>query len=328
MDRHGFKMFGELAIISGRANPALAQDIADALHVPLLDRDIIDFDNENIFVQLQQSVRAQDVFIIQPTCSPVNNNIMELLILLDTVRRASAGRITAVMPFFAYARSDKKDMPRVPITARLIADMVSTAGADRFMTVDLHAGQIQGFFSITGDELTVFPLLSRYFAEKRIPNLTVVAADLGFAKKARNFAEALGVPVAFVEKRRRGPETEDFTVIGDVQGSNVLIVDDEVDRGTTMCEAANILREHGARDVYACFVHATFSNGAPERMRCVGFKEIVCTDTQPITERKQLPNMTVIHLGPWLARIIDAVHRGLSVGKAISDYQNLGLHID
>jgi ribose-phosphate pyrophosphokinase len=241
MERRGFKMFGELAIISGRANPALSKDIADALHVPLLKVDINEFDNENIFVQLQESVRAQDVFIIQPTCSPVNNNIMELLILLDTVRRASAGRITAVIPFFAYARSDKKDMPRVPITARLVADMISTAGADRFMTVDLHAGQIQGFFNITGDELTVFPLLSRYFAEKKIPDLVVVAADLGFAKKARNFAEALGVPVAFVEKRRRGPQTEGLTVIGDVQGCNALIVDDEVDRGTTISDAAHIL---------------------------------------------------------------------------------------
>jgi ribose-phosphate pyrophosphokinase len=328
MEKRGFKMFGELAIISGRGNPALAKDIAESLQVPLLETEITAFDNENIFVQLKQSVRAQDVFIIQPTCSPVNDNLVELLILLDTVRRASAGRITAVMPFFAYARSDKKDMPRVPITARLIADMISTAGADRFMTVDLHAGQIQGFFNITGDELTVFPLLSRYFSAKQIPDLTVVAADLGFAKKARNFAEALGVPVAFVEKRRKGPQTEDFAVIGEVKGCNVLIVDDEVDRGTTMCDAAHILRDNGAKDVYACFVHATFSDGAAERMRRANFKEVVCTDTQPITEGKQLPNMTVIHLGPWLARIIDAVHRGLSVGKALKEYQQLDLTID
>jgi ribose-phosphate pyrophosphokinase len=328
MDKRGFKMFGELAIISGRGNPALAQDIANELQVPLLETKITAFDNENIFVQLQQSVRAQDVFIIQPTCSPVNDNVMELLILLDTVRRASAGRITAVMPFFAYARSDKKDMPRVPITARLIADMISTAGADRFMTVDLHAGQIQGFFSINGDELTVFPLLSRYFAQKRLPSLTVVAADLGFAKKARNFAEALGVPVAFVEKRRRGGETECITVIGEVKGRNVLIVDDEVDRGTTISDAAHILRDNGARDVYACFVHATFSADARERMQQANFAEIVCTDTQPITDHKRLPNMTVIRLGPWLARIIDAVHRGLSVGQALSDYQQASLNID
>jgi len=328
MDKRGFKMFGELAIISGRGNPELAQEIADALGVSLLETTIKAFENENIFVQLQQSVRAQDVFVIQPTCSPVNDNVMELLILLDAVRRASAGRITAVMPFFAYARSDKKDMPRVPITARLIADMISTAGADRFMTVDLHAGQIQGFFSINGDELTVFPLLSRYFADKRIKDLTIVAADLGFAKKARNFAEALGVPVAFVEKRRMGDTTECFTVIGEVKDRNVLIVDDEVDRGTTMTDAAHKLRDEGAKDVYACFVHATFSGDAPERMRQANFKEIVCTNSQPITGSKLLPNMTVIRLGPWLARIIDAVHRGLSVGKALSDYQQVGLEID
>ena len=206
--------------------------------------------------------------------------------------------------------------------------MISVAGADRFMTVDLHAGQIQGFFSITGDELTVFPLLSHYFVEKQIPDLTVVAADLGFAKKARNFAEALGAPVAFVEKRRKGSQTEDLGVIGEVEGRNVLIVDDEVDRGTTMCDAARTLRGYGAKDVYACFVHATFSKDAPQRMAAAEFKEIVCTDTQPITKRKRLPNMTVIRLGPWLACIIDAVHRGLSVGQALSDYQQLNLSID
>ncbi len=196
------KIYGELALIAGSGNPELAQEISQALGVPLHKVKITVFSNENIFIQLQETVRSMDVFIIQPTCSPVNYNLMELLIMIDTVKRASAGRITAVIPFYAYARSDKKDMPRVPITARLVADMITVAGADRVMTVDLHAGQIQGFFNIPVDELSAFPLLSEYVRRLGIPNLAVVAADLGFAKKARNFAEVLGAPVAFVEKRR------------------------------------------------------------------------------------------------------------------------------
>ena len=317
----GGKLYGELVLISGSGNPELAQEISAAINVPLLDTRVTVFSNENIFIQLQQSVRSKDVFIIQPTCSPVNHNIMELLIMIDTVKRASAGRITAVMPFFAYARSDKKDQPRVPITARLIADMIAAAGADRFMTVDLHAGQIQGFFSMPGDELTTFQLLSRYFAEKQILDLVIVAADLGFAKKARNFALSLGAPVAFVEKRREGGQTESLTVIGDVRDKNVIIVDDEVDRGTTIAGDAHILHQAGAKDVYACFVHPTLSDHATELLAAAHFKEIVCTNTEPIPPHKMLPNLTVIHLGPWLSEIIDAVNQGLSVGKRISEYQ-------
>ncbi|MGI5917097.1 MAG: ribose-phosphate diphosphokinase [Anaerolineae bacterium] len=317
---NGVTIYGEIALIAGSGNPQLARDISASLGIPLLDVDITVFSNENIFIQLQQSVRSQDVFIIQPTCSPVNYNIMELLIMIDTVRRASAGRITAVIPYFSYARSDKKDKPRVPITARLVADMITAAGANRFMVVDLHAGQIQGFFDIPGDEISAFPLLSRYFVQKNIPDLVVVAADLGFAKKARNFAEALHAPVAFVEKRRSGDETESLSVIGDVKGKNVLIVDDEVDRGTTLIGAACILREQGARDVYACFVHPTFSDNAEERLARADLREIVCTDTEPIHHKERLPNLTVIHLGPWLANIIAAVHRGHSVGNTLREY--------
>jgi len=192
------KMYGELAIFGGSGNPALTQEICDYLQVPQSQAEIIDFPNENIFVRLRQSVRGRDVFLIQPACSPVNRNIMELLIMIDTLRRASAGRITAVIPFYAYGRSDKKDQPRVPITARLIADMITVAGADRWMTIDLHAGQIQGFFSIPGDEITAFNILSDYFVKKNLRHAVVVTADLGFAKKGRNFAEKLGLPLAFV----------------------------------------------------------------------------------------------------------------------------------
>ncbi len=315
------KIYGELALISGSGNQLLAHEISAALEQPLHQVQITRFSNENTFVQLKESVRSMDVFIIQPTCSPVNDNVMELLIMIDTVRRASAGRITAVMPFFAYARSDKKDQPRVPITARLIADMIASAGADRFMTVDLHAGQIQGFFDMPGDELTAFPLLSHYFRKKNIPDLVVVAADLGFAKKARNIAQSLKAPVAFVEKRRHGEQTECLTVIGEVSGKNVLIVDDEVDRGTTLVGAVHSLRDAGAKDVYCCFVHATFSDRAVERLVAAELKEIVCTNTQPIPPEKQLPNMTIIHLGDWLGRVIDAVHRGLSVGRTLAEFE-------
>jgi ribose-phosphate pyrophosphokinase len=317
---NGVKIYGELVLIAGEANLPLARAISRSLGIPLHDRTITVFPNENIFVQLNQSVRSTDVFIIQPTCSPVNDNIMQLLILIDTVRRASAGRITAVMPFYSYARSDKKDMPRVPITARLIADMITNAGADRFMCIDLHAGQIQGFFGITGDELTAFPLLWEYIRRKEIKDLVIVAADLGFAKKARNVAEALQAPVAFIEKRRIGTDTEAKNVIGDVAGKNVVIVDDELDSGGTMVGAANILRHEGAQDIYACFVHPTFSKGAVELLASTDFCEIICTDTQPIPPEKRLPNLTVLCLGPWLARVIDAVHRGLSVGRTLQDY--------
>ncbi len=318
---NGLKIYGEIALIAGSGNPELAQEISDALGVPLLERSITVFPNENIFIQLHQTVRSKDVFIIQPTCSPVNYNVMELLIMIDTVRRASAGRITAVMPFFAYARSDKKDMPRVPITARLVADLIYTAGADRFMVVDLHAGQIQGFFNMPGDELSAFPLLCAYFQRKAIPDLVVVAADLGFAKKARNVAEVLDVPVAFIEKRRVGAEAHDISVIGEVKGKNVLIVDDECDQGTTMCEGARIVREAGAKDVYACFVHPTFSRNAVQNLAAADFKEIVCTNTQPIPPQKRLPNMHIIHLGPWMARVIHAVHQGDSVGATLQSYE-------
>ncbi|MEN6479756.1 MAG: ribose-phosphate diphosphokinase [Anaerolineales bacterium] len=316
------RIYGELALVSGNGNPELAEEISQAIGQPLLQRSITVFPNDNTFVQFHETVRSRDVFVIQPTCRPVNNNLMELLILIHTARRASAGRITAVVPFFAYARSDKKDMPRVPITAKLVADLIQTAGADRFMCVDLHAGQIQGFFDIPGDELTALPFLARHIQNMHIPNLTVLSGDLGFAKKARNVAEMLHAPVAFAEKRRVGTDTETLNIIGDVRGRNVLIVDDEVDGASTMAGAAAELRTQGAAEVYACFVHSTFSAGAVERMQQAGFTKIVTTNTEPLTaeQRLALPNLEIIHLGPWLGCVIEAVHRGQSVGETLHDY--------
>ncbi|MFO7916793.1 MAG: ribose-phosphate diphosphokinase [Anaerolineae bacterium] len=317
----GVRIYGELALVAGSGNPELAQEISEALDVPLHDVEIKTFANENIFVQLRQTVRSKDVFIIQPTCFPVQYNVMELLIMIDTVKRASAGRITAVVPFYAYARSDKKDMPRVPISASLLANMIDVAGADRFMTVDLHAPQIQGFFDMPTDELTAFRLIGEYFQRKEIPNLTVVAADLGFAKEARYFAERLDVPVAFVEKRRTGSQTESLTIIGDVEGRNVVLIDDEVNRGTTIVGGAKKLYEAGARNIYSCFVHPTFIPETYDLLKEANFKEIVFTNTERIDRDNLLPNMKIIHLGDWLAAVIDAVHRGFSVGETLRKYE-------
>jgi ribose-phosphate pyrophosphokinase len=312
-------MYGEIRLFSGTANRPLAEEIAGYLNVPLDDVDIIEFPNENIFVRLHRSVRGQDVFIIQPTCAPVNRNIMELLIMIDTLKRASADRITAVIPFYAYGRTDKKDQPRVPITARLIADMITVAGADRFITIDLHAGQIQGFFSIPGDELTAFHLLSDYFLEKNLPNAVIVAADLGFAKKGRNFAQKLHLPMAFVEKRRTGVDSEAVTLIGDVKGKNVLIVDDEVDTASSVSEGVNIVKEHGAEDIYLSFTHPTFSAPATERLRDLPVEEMVTTNTVPIPPEKMLPNMTVLSVAPLLGEVIRRIHKGISVGALFNE---------
>lgn len=314
-------MYGELAIFSGCANRDLAREICDYLKEPLEDVTIIDYPNENIFVKLHRSVRGQDVFIIQPMTSPVNRNIMELLIMIDTMRRASAGRITAVVPYYAYARSDKKDQPRVPITARLVADMITVAGADRYMTIDLHAGQIQGFFNIPGDELTAFHILSDYYVKKQVPDATVVSADLGFAKKARNFAEKLHMPMAFIEKRRvnGGMGVEDLTIIGHVEGQNCILVDDEVDTAGSMVEAVLLIKANGARDIYLSFTHPVFSGLAVGRLKDLPIKEIVSTNTVYLPPEKRLPNMTVLSVAPLLGEVIRRTHLGISVGEWLKD---------
>jgi len=315
------RMYGGIEIFSGTGSEELARKVCEYLNVPLSPREIVTFPNENIFVRLLTSVRGQDVFILQTTSSPVNYNIMELLLLLDTVKRASAGRITAVIPYMAYGRSDKKDQPRVPISARLLADLITVAGADRYMLVDLHAGQIQGFFSIPGDELTAFHILSDYFVSKKLDNAIVVAVDLGFAKKGRNFAEKLRLPMAFIEKRRdvMDAATQALTVIGDVAGKNVLLVDDEVDTAGSVANAVNILKAHRAADIYLGFTHAVLSPPAVEQLRALPVREIVCTDTVPIPTEKRLPNLTVLSVAPLLGEVIRRVHEGESVGKMFNE---------
>jgi ribose-phosphate pyrophosphokinase len=316
-------LYGELALISGTANEPLAREISEYLNTPLVGRDVIDYPNENIFIRLHRSIRSQDVFIIQPTSSPVNRNIMELLIMIDTVKRASAGRITAVIPYYAYGRTDKKDQPRVPITARLIADMIGVAGADRVLLIDLHAQQIQGFFSIFVDEITAFPILTQYWIRKGLQNAVVVAPDVGAAKRARNFAEALNVPLAIIEKRRpdNRPASQALNVIGHVRGKNAIIFDDEVDTASTLMEAVHALERRGVLGIWACVTHAVLSPPAVERIRDSSIRELVVTNTIALPPEKRLDKITILSVAPLLADVIDSIHRGQSVGQAIDKYE-------
>jgi ribose-phosphate pyrophosphokinase len=309
-----------IQLIAGTGCPELAAGISEYLGIPLCGRDIIQFPNENIFVRLHGSARGQDVYVIQTTSRPVHRNLMELLILIDCLKRDSADRITAVIPYLSYCRSDKKDQPRVPISARLVADMIEVAGADRWMTIDLHAGQIQGFFKIPGDALTAFHILSDYFLAKQLEDVVIVTTDLGFAKRGRNFADKLDVPLAFVEKKRgRQSRPTALTVIGDVCDKDVIIVDDEVDTGGSMAQAVLTTKEHGARDVYLSFTHAVFSGPAVERLAQLPVKEIVTTDTIPLPPDTRLPNLTVLPVAPLLAEVIQRAHEGRSVGELFDE---------
>ena len=315
--------YGDIKLFSGTACPELSAQIAQYLGVPLSGRDIIKFPNENIFTRLHSSVRGQDVYIIQTTSAPVSDNLLELLIMIQTLKLDSAARITAVVPYLAYARSDKKDQPRVPITARLVADMIEVAGADRYVTMDLHAGQIQGFFSIPGDVLTAFHILTDYFVGKRqeLVNPVIVTADLGFAKKGRNFAARLGASIAFVEKRRSGNDAnaQAMTVIGEVDDRDVIVVDDEVNTGGSVAQAVEIVKAHGARDVYLSFVHPVLAHPAVERLKDLPIREIVTTDTIPIPAHKRLPNLHVLSVSPLLGEVIRRAHEGRSVGEMFNE---------
>jgi ribose-phosphate pyrophosphokinase len=305
----------DLSVFTGNANRPLAAAICKHLRISLGDADVFQFSNENIFVKINDNVRGRDVFVIQPFSFPVNRSIMELLIMIDALKRASAARITAVIPYYAYGRTDKKDQPRVPITARLIADCITVAGAHRVLTMDMHAGQIQGFFNIPVDELTAQILQARYFVEKAMDDLTVVAADEGFAKKARKLADRLNAPLAIIEKRRHGNNgvAEAMGIIGSVQSKHALIVDDEIDTASSLTQAVRVVYEQGARDVFCCATHGIFSGPAIERLKSVPIKEIVITDSIPLTDQKRLPNMTVLSVAELFAGAISRIHDGRSV---------------
>ncbi len=323
--------FGSMKIFSGSASLALGQEIADYIggvsEYSLTPGDYTRtiFSNENIFIKLEESVRGKDVYLVQTMASPVHENFMEMLIMIDALKRDSAWRINLVVPYMSYTRSDKKDQPRVPITARLIANMMETAGVDRYMTIDLHSGQIQGFFNIPGDALTAFHLLNDYVRQKldagELDDLVVVATDLGFAKQGRNWAETLGVPLAFVEKRRVGnaENPRALSLIGSVEGKNVLLVDDEVNTAGSIVNAVNVVRDYGAKDVLFAFTHPFFSHQAYERFASLNMREIIFTNTLPIRDDLKLPNMTVLSIAPLLGEVILRAHEGRSVGALFNE---------
>jgi ribose-phosphate pyrophosphokinase len=324
---HDLKVYGGIKLFVGTGSPELGQKIASYLHLPVSEREVIEFPNENLFVKLGGSVRGQDVYVIQTTSSPVHRNLMELLITIQTLRLDSAARITAVVPYLCYGRSDKKDQPRVPITARLIADMVEVAGADRYMTLDPHAGQLQGFFSIPGDVLTASHLLVEHInkhVRAGMKNPVVVSVDLGFAKKGRNYAADMNMPIAFIEKRRLGNDAkaEALTLIGDVKDRDVVIADDEVDTGGSIAQAVNVAKQNGARDVYLVFVHSILSRNGAERLAALPIKQIFTTDSVPLSaEKKKIlgDRLTVLSIAPLLGEVIQRAHEGRSVGEMFNE---------
>jgi ribose-phosphate pyrophosphokinase len=323
---HEMKVYGEIKLYAGTASPALAGKISSYIQSPLCGRDIIEFPNENLFVKLHSSVRGQDVYVIQTTSAPVHRNLMELLILLQTLRLDSAARITAVIPYLAYGRSDKKDQPRVPITARLIADMLEVAGADRYIVLDPHAGQVQGFFSVPGDVLTAFRLVNEHFRNMKdqMNDPVVVTVDLGFAKKGRNVAAAIDAPIAFVEKRRVGNDAtaEALTIIGDVKDHDVILVDDEIDTGGSIAQAVQLVKEQGARDVYVTCIHPIFSANAVERLAALPVKQYITTDTVPIPLEKQAllkDRLMIISVAELIGEVIVRAHEGRSVGEMFNE---------
>jgi len=325
-DQHDMKVFGGIKLYAGTGSPDLAQKIADYVKAPLCGRDIIQFPNENLFIKLHSSVRGQDVYVVQTTSSPVHRNLMELLILLQTLKLDSAGRVTAVIPYLAYGRSDKKDQPRVPITARLMADMIEVAGADRYILLDPHAGQVQGFFSIPGDVLTGFYLISDYLRGERkgMKDPVVVTVDLGFAKKGRNLAADIEAPIAFIEKRRvaNDAKSQALTVIGEVENRDVILVDDEIDTGGSIIQAVNLVKEKGARDVYVVCVHPIFSANAVDRLATLPVKQFITTDTVPIPAEKQVllkDRLRVISVGNLIGEVILRAHQGRSVGEMFNE---------
>lgn len=300
------------------ANKQLAADIAYHVGVHVGDSQVGTFSNGEIAVNINESVRGADVFVIQSTCYPSNDNLMELLIMIDALKRASAGRITAVIPFYGYARQDRKARPREPITAKLVANLITSAGADRILTMDLHASQIQGFFDIPVDHLMAAPLISRYFCDKELKDVVVVSPDVGGVSRARNLAAKLDAPLAIVDKRRPKPNvSEVMNVIGDIEGKNCIIIDDMVDTAGSVVHAAKALKDMGAQDVYVACSHPVLSGPAFERLADSVIKELVVTDTIPIPEDKRnvTDKIKVISVAPVFAQAINRIYQGLSVSK-------------
>ncbi len=308
-------MKNSLLVFSGGAHPVLAKKVGDYLHLPLSKVDITRFPDGEIDMKIMEDVRGADVYVIQPTCPPVNENLMELLILIDCLRRASAERITAVMPYFGYARQDRKAEGRVPISAKLVANIIAAAGAHRALSVDLHAAQLQGFFDIPMDHLYAAPVLVEYFRRLDLKDLTIVTPDVGGIKMARAYAKRLNAGLAIVDKRRSGPtETEVMHVIGEVEGRNVILVDDMISTATSITEAARACRKHGAKDIYICGTHAVFAGKAVEKLSKAPVKEVVVTDTIPVAG-KEFPNLRVLSIANLLGEAIRRIHHSESVSS-------------
>jgi ribose-phosphate pyrophosphokinase len=319
-------LHGNIKLYAGTASPELSDEIAEYLGLPLCGRDIIEFPNENLFVKLHASVRGQDCYVIQTTSIPVHRNLMELLIMIQTLRLDSAGRITVVVPYMCYGRSDRKDQPRVPITARLVADLIQVAGADRYITMDLHAGQIQGFFSIPGDVLSAYHIIKPYLL-KKIPSMqnpVLLTADLGFAKMGRRYANAFDIPLTFIEKRRidNKAKTEALSIIGDIVNRDVIIMDDEIDTGGTIVEAVNLAKKFGANDIYVVCVHPVFSSNAVDKLSELPVKEFITTNTIPLPPEKQMlfgGQLTILSIGSLMAEVIRRANQGRSVGEMFNE---------
>jgi ribose-phosphate pyrophosphokinase len=313
---HDFN-YGDLKIFSGRAHPALAQEICAYLGIPLGALTLYNFSDGEDYCQIDENVRGADVFVVQPTCSPVHDHVMELLILLDAFRRSSASRITAVLPYFGYARQDKKDKPRVPIAAKLMADLLTASGADRILTMDLHAAQIQGFFNIPVDHLFAAPVLLEAIRKLDLDELVIVSPDVGGLTRARAIAKRLEATLAVIDKRRTGKdETEILNVVGEVDGKDVLILDDIIDTAGTLVQAEEALRRQGARRTYAAAVHGVFSGPALERIEASRLESLLVTNTIPVEPAMaRCPRIRALSVAPLLGEAIQRIHDGTSVSS-------------
>ncbi len=312
MNIHG----NNIKIFAANSNPELAQKIADQLGLPLSKCTVSKFSDGEVAVSIQESVRGSDVFVVQSTCNPVNDNLMELLIMIDALKRASAGRITAVIPYFGYARQDRKSKPRDAISSKLVANLITAAGADGVLTMDLHAAQIQGFFDIPVNHLEGMSILAKHFANEHLEDLVVVSPDFGSVTRARNFAGRLDCPIAIIDKRRPRPNVSEIMhIIGDIEGKNILIIDDIIDTAGTLCNAANALKERGAKSVRACATHAVLSGPAIERIKNSVLEELVLLDTIPLTDDKKLDIIKTDSVAPVFAQAIQRIYEEQSVSE-------------
>lgn len=310
----------KLKIFSGTAHPVLAKEICDYIGIPLGKAMCGRFNNGEIQVMINESVRGKDVFVIQPTGAPVNDNLMEMLIMVDALKRASARHITVVVPYYGYARQDRKTRGREPITSKLVADLMSKAGVTRVVTMDLHAGQIQGFFDVPVDHLMSASLLANYIRGKHLDDLTIVSPDLGGVTRARELADRVGAPIAIIEKRRPEPGVAKvMNIIGTVEGRNCVIVDDMVDTAGSLCEGAKALAEAGAKSVYAAVCHPVLTDPATERIRNSNIKELIVTNSLPIPPEKMQPKLTVLSVAPLLGEAIMRIFHEVSVSQLFDD---------